>query len=78
MMIVDGDYAQLKSANVQEVFYMAPQEGRNDNFDIVGITPAGTAYRCSIPPDQLGSDGYPDGFLTRFTGAIPVEAFTLT
>jgi hypothetical protein len=71
MLIVDGTYDQLAAANVEQVFYMVPMEGRNDNFDIVGITPAGTAYRCSQAAE-------PDGFAARFPNAVEVEAFTLT
>lgn len=71
MMIVDGSYEQLAAANIEQAFFMAPQEGRNDNFDIIGITPAGVVYRCSQATE-------PDGFRARFPGAVEVEAFTLT
>lgn len=71
MLIVDGDYAQLAAANIEQVFYMVPTEGRNDNFDIIGITPAGVVYRSSQPTE-------PDGFRNRFPGAVEVDAFTLT
>ena len=71
MLIIDTDYSKLTAANIEQIFYMVPMDGRNDNFDMVAMTPGGTVLRASSPTK-------PDGFDARFPNATEVEAFTLT
>lgn len=71
MLIIDSTYDSLQEANIEQVFYMVPMEGRNDNFDIIAMTPGGAVYRVS-------EAAMPENFANRFPNAVEVEAFTLT
>lgn len=71
MLIIDSTYENLREANIEQIFYMVPMEGRNDNFDMIAMTPGGAVYRCSEPT-------MPENFANRFPNAVEVEAFTLT
>jgi hypothetical protein len=71
VLIIDTTYENLQEANIEQIFFMVPMEGRNDNFDMIAITPGGAVYRVSQPT-------MPDGFAARFPNATEVEAFTLT